>query len=341
VTIVTNFDPVAYLKQRGFSAHQEVSPTSGYSGTFTPEVVFGHWTASAPGSDNSSLVVRQHHYASCTNRSGHTAFGGYKVRQGHGGEGRTQPMDECRRGQMTASRWKSWMDSKQADNTASQPNLYGMSFCLDCTVDESVSRKAVDAWLAVGAMWLVKSNLNIGYAMCHSVSTDRKIDINYLIVDSVRWGPTEILGRLEYWIGQFRGSPVPPSQGSVKMYAVANHPTSSGYAIVKPDGGVFNFQSPFYGSAAGHIMAGETATDLCWTSDGKGYWVISSAGRVYTFGNAPYKGGCMDPGVLPPNSKLAGAATKIEGSKTNQGYRISCDDGGLFCFGDAPYLGHI
>jgi hypothetical protein len=338
MAVKTDFDPVAYMKSKGFSAHQEISATSGYTGTFTPEVIFGHWTASYPGSDTSKAAVRDHHYASCTNRSGHTAFGGYKVRQGHGGEGRTQPMDEARRGQMNASRWQSWINSGQGDNTSSQPNQYGMSFCIDCTVDENVSLRCVDAWLASGAMWLAQSGLSTGYAMCHSVSTSRKIDIDYLIVDGSRWGPTEILNRLEYWRKQFTGG-APPSTEEIKMYAAAAHPVGDGYAIVKPDGGVYNFNSPYYGSAAGHIVAGEKAVDMAWHPDGKGYWVLSSGGRIYSFGSARYYGGIPD--VLKPGVSLNKPTTNISPTKDGKGYYISANDGGLFCFGNAVYRGTI
>lgn len=345
MAININFDPVAYLKGKGFSAHQEVGPTSGYSGSFTPEVIFGHWTASAPGSDTSKSAVRDHHYHSCTNRSGHTAFGGYKVRQGHGGEGRTQPMGEARSGQMNASRWDYWEKSGAADNTSSQPNQYGMSFCIDCTVDENVSLYCVDAWLAVGAMWLAQSALHVGYAMCHSVSTNRKIDIDYLIVDGSRWGPAEILSRLDYWIKKFTGTapptPVPPPtpEEEIKMYAAAAHPKQDGYAIVKPDGGVYNFNSPFYGSAAGHILSGDKAVDLAWHPDGKGYWVLSAVGRVYAFGSAHYYGGCPD--VLKPGVSLQKPTTNISPTLDGKGYFISANDGGLFCFGNAKYRGTI
>lgn len=344
MTIRTNFDPVAYLQSKGFSANQETSPTYGFSGTFTPEVWFGHWSASAPGTDTSSYAVRNRHYHSCTNRSGHTRFGGYRVRQAHGGYGRVAPMDITRNGRMNSQVAEVWIKSRAGDDSA-LPNRYGMSSCIDCTIDENVSTKAVDAWLATGAMWLAQSGLHSGYAMLHSVSTDRKIDVNYLIVDGVRWSVDRMFTRLQQLIDDFNyikpPTPVPPVTPKVKMYAVSQMPGSDGYAIVKPDGGVYNFASPFFGSAHGHIMVGEVATDLDWTTTGKGYWVISSAGRVYAFGDAAYKGGVMDPGVLPAGAKLNGAATKIEGSPTNQGYRISCDDGGLFCFGDAKFLGNV
>ena len=340
-----NIDPVAFMQSKGFSAHQEISPTSGFSGTFTPEAVFGHWTASAKGSDTARPVIRNHHYHSCTNRAAHTAFGGYKKRQGHGGWGRTAPITEARQGKMTPQRWQYWSDSKAKDDTSSQPNQYGMSFCIDCTIDESISQRQVDAWLAVGAMWLTQSQMSVNYAMHHAVSTDRKIDIVRLIVEGVRWDHYRIYDRLDYWVDQFVGTtsaPAPvPQPKKVKMYAVSQHPTSDGYAIVKPDGGVYNFNSPFYGSAAGHIVAGEWATDMAWHPDGKGYWVLSSGGRIYSFGSAKYKGGCLDPGVLPAGAKLQGAATELAPSLTGNGYRISCDDGGLFTFGDATFLGNV
>ena len=49
-------------------------------------------------------------------------------------------MGEARNGQMNASRWDYWEKSGAGDNTSSQPNQYGMSFCIDCTVDEFESR---------------------------------------------------------------------------------------------------------------------------------------------------------------------------------------------------------
>ena len=340
--IRTDFDPVAYLQSKGYSANQETSPTHGFSGEFTPEVWFGHWTASAKGSDTSSSAVRNRHYQSCTNRSGHTRMGGYRVRQAHGGYGRAAPMDITRSGRMNASIAQHWINSRAGDDS-SLSNRYGMSSCIDCTIDENVSQKAVDAWLANGAMWLAQSGLHSGYAMLHSISTDRKIDVNYLIVEGVRRNVDWMYLRLQQLIDQFKNvAPAPaPEAPRIKMYAVAQHPTSDGYAIVKPDGGVYNFKSPFYGSAAGSIVDGEQATDMAWTPSGKGYWVLSSGGRIYSFGDARYRGGCLDPGVLPPGAKLVGAATELAPTRTGNGYRISCDDGGLFCFGDASYYGNI
>lgn len=346
--IPTNFDPVAFLRSKGFSAHQETSPTYGYSGTFTPEVVFGHWTASSPGSDTAASVVRNRHYASCTNRAAHTAFGGYRARQGHGGTGRVQPMSLARGGQMTAVECRKWMASRARDDTSSMPNTYGMSFCIDCTLNENITQAQYDAWLAVGAMWLYNAGMTPYYSMFHSTSTDRKIDVDSLVVAGKRLTPDDFYSRLQYWINQFKGvtppTPTPPTpqpQGIQKMYAVANHPKTDGYAICKPDGGVYNFDTTFYGAANAYIMAGERATDMCWHPSGEGYWVVSSDGGVFAFGKAPFKGSVHSAGVLPPGAKLNGAATKIESSLSGNGYRISCDDGGLFCFGDAPFKGNV
>ena len=248
-------------------------------------------------------------------------------------------MGEARSGQMSAKRWQDWMNSSQGDNTTSQPNQFGMSFAIDCTIDENISGWCLDSWLAVGAMWLAQSSLPIGYAMCHSVSTNRKVDVDSLIVDGNRWGPNEIMGRLDYWVSKFRGAPVPQPAEEIKMYAAASYPKGDGYAIVKPDGGVYNFNSPFYGSAAGHIVAGETAVDMAWNPDGKGYWVLSSGGRVYSFGSSRYYGGIPD--VLKPGVSLNKPTTNISPTLDGKGYYISANDGGLFCFGNAHYRGTI
>ena len=347
--INTGFDPVAFMQSKGFSANQETSPTYGFSGTFTPEIVFGHWCASAPGSDTSSSAVRNHHYHSCTNRAGHTRFGGYRKRQAHGGWGRTTPITEARRGQMNAAAWDRWCRSPMADNTKSQPNQYGMSAAIDCTIDESISQHCVDAWLATMAMWLTQSGMHAGYAMHHAVSTDRKIDVVYLVVEGKRWGLPQIYDRLAYWVAQFSAPPppvppTPPTQENLKMYAQAQWPGApakpDAYAIVKPDGGVYTFGgAPFYGSAAGHILPGQKATDLCWTPTGKGYWLISSDGGVFTFGDAPFKGSIYN--ALPAGAKLNAPCTNISCTPTGQGYRVSSNDGGLFCFGDAKFMGNV
>ncbi len=63
-----------------------------------------------------------------------------------------------------------------------------------------------------------------------------------------------------------------------------------------------------------------------------GYWIASSAGQVFAFGNLPDLGG-VDAGAL--NAPLLGIAAR----PTGQGYWLYAQDGGVFSFGDAKFYG--
>jgi hypothetical protein len=64
----------------------------------------------------------------------------------------------------------------------------------------------------------------------------------------------------------------------------------------------------------------------------QGYWMTSSGGGVYAFGQAGYAG---SPGVQ--NSPVVGAAA----TPTSNGYWLVSAIGGVYAYGDAPYLGGL
>jgi hypothetical protein len=65
------------------------------------------------------------------------------------------------------------------------------------------------------------------------------------------------------------------------------------------------------------------------TPGGNGYWIVSSEGYVFCFGDAPYFGSM---GGQPLNQPIVGMAARPQGD----GYWLVASDGGIFCFGNAP-----
>jgi len=108
---------------------------------------------------------------------------------------------------------------------------------------------------------------------------------------------------------------------------VISQPGKSGYCVIGGDGGVFaKGNNTFYGSAVGNMVG--TCIDACPTHSGNGYYLLGSAGHVYVFGDAVYRGG-------------GGAgATGISLSPSGNGYYIAHDGGAIHSFGDATYHGN-
>ena len=70
------------------------------------------------------------------------------------------------------------------------------------------------------------------------------------------------------------------------------------------------------------------------TPDGKGYWLASADGGVFTFGDAPFEGSL---GATPLQGPIVAMAATPDG----KGYWLAALDGGVFSFGDAPFLGSM
>jgi hypothetical protein len=68
------------------------------------------------------------------------------------------------------------------------------------------------------------------------------------------------------------------------------------------------------------------------TSDGKGYWLVSSDGGVFSFGDAGFYGSA---GNLRLNKPIVAAMSTPDG----KGYWLVSSDGGVFSFGDASFYG--
>ena len=67
--------------------------------------------------------------------------------------------------------------------------------------------------------------------------------------------------------------------------------------------------------------------------DGGGYFMVSSDGGVFAFGDAHFAGSC--PGI----GGCQGSAVAVMPDASGHGYWIATNTGNVYAFGDAPYLG--
>jgi hypothetical protein len=69
------------------------------------------------------------------------------------------------------------------------------------------------------------------------------------------------------------------------------------------------------------------------TPDGGGYWEVTSAGDVYSFGDAGFSGSLGGARLVAPVVAMVGSTTS--------GYRLVAADGGVFAFGSATFDGSL
>jgi len=98
-----------------------------------------------------------------------------------------------------------------------------------------------------------------------------------------------------------------------------------GYHVLTSNGGVHNYGTPWYGSDAGKLPAGVTATAIAADPKTGGYWILKSNGGVDNY-NAPWYG-----------SMAGHTVTGIAGTPGG-GYLVLTPDGGVHNFG-APWYG--
>jgi hypothetical protein len=70
------------------------------------------------------------------------------------------------------------------------------------------------------------------------------------------------------------------------------------------------------------------------TPSGRGYWLTSANGGVYTFGDAHFAGSLV--GV-----RLNSPIVDVARTRSGRGYWLAALDGGVFCFGDARFHGSM
>jgi dienelactone hydrolase len=105
---------------------------------------------------------------------------------------------------------------------------------------------------------------------------------------------------------------------------------TGGYWLLGGDGGVFSFDSPFFGST-GNIRLAAPAVGMVSTQDGRGYYFVASDGGVFTYGDARFHGSM---GGVHLNQPVTGMAV----DPATSGYWLVATDGGIFAFG-SPFRG--
>ena len=106
---------------------------------------------------------------------------------------------------------------------------------------------------------------------------------------------------------------------------------SGGYWLVGDDGGIFSFNSPFFGST-GAIKLNKPIVGMAADPVNQGYWFVASDGGIFSFGGAKFFGST---GAVSLNKPIVGMAP----TPTGKGYWLVASDGGIFSFGDAGFFG--
>jgi hypothetical protein len=125
----------------------------------------------------------------------------------------------------------------------------------------------------------------------------------------------------------------------------------TGYWILLEDGQVFaadnslrNASDPLQATyknatvfgrvTAAELRSGEHTVSLSATHTGDGYWIFTSQGRVFPFGDARGFGDLA--GI-----RLNGPVLDSIATPTDLGYYMVAEDGGVFAFGDARFYGSM
>jgi hypothetical protein len=87
----------------------------------------------------------------------------------------------------------------------------------------------------------------------------------------------------------------------------------------------------YLGSAARMSLA-RPIVQMAATPTAKGYWLVGSDGRIFSFGDAHYYGSTG--GI-----RLAKPIVGMTSTRTGRGYWLVASDGGIFSFGDARFHG--
>lgn len=129
-----------------------------------------------------------------------------------------------------------------------------------------------------------------------------------------------------------------PDQVCMSVTGFARTTSSTGYWMVTPEGGVFNFgNAAFDGSLATNGTIPNASIDgIAATPDGGGYWVVGADGGVFNFGSALYEGGC--PG-LPNKCNATTVAISADPASSHTAYWTMTAVGSIYTWGGAPYYG--
>jgi hypothetical protein len=108
--------------------------------------------------------------------------------------------------------------------------------------------------------------------------------------------------------------------------------TVSGAMLTVDTAGVVT-GSPHFGDLKGVRLNAPIVAGAA-TVTGQGYWLVSSDGGVFSFGDASFRGSL---GHLKLNKPITAATASVDGG----GYLLAASDGGVFAFGTARFVGSL
>lgn len=279
--------PGELLDRLGVRWTQVTSETHGYDGTFTPRAALGHWTASAAGSNTAASVVSARSYHACAGRDAVVYLGGWRVRQGHAGEGRTAPCRLAVTGTMTLDALQDWQDSYQSDDTSSAGNQYTYGVCMDNNgVGEIPTPEQWHAWCGAMAVFTVLAGgTSAASVIDHSGYTNRKVDLSGSpAIDVGRWF-TDVGVYIDLLLGEA------PTVATRKAFRARSTPTGRGYYMMSTEGSMYTKGDAVYHGGLvrpdGTRYTDSPAIDfdLSYTEPGcwDGYWIFTEDGGVFSF----------------------------------------------------------
>jgi len=104
---------------------------------------------------------------------------------------------------------------------------------------------------------------------------------------------------------------------------------SGSYVDVSSTGQVYAWNSRYLGGSPGGTVS--RFTDAKVTAGDNGYWLLTAAGQIYAYGNAPYLGG----GAGGHTGDIIALAATPDG----QGYDMLSASGQVYAYGNAGYYG--
>jgi hypothetical protein len=97
------------------------------------------------------------------------------------------------------------------------------------------------------------------------------------------------------------------------------------YTDVSRTGQVYAYNGRYLGGSPGGYTG--RFTDAKVTADGAGYWLLTSVGQIYAYGNAPYRGGSP--------AGFTGDIVAMAATPDNQGYVMVSATGQVYAYGTA------